>query len=228
MYHGLLGGGAPHLERHQFVEQLEHLARSGRSVGPLHQRPQIALTFDDGYRDLLEVAVPLLEARHWKATVFLTCDGLNQLQPQHMAPKPLLDWEAARQLVKLGWEVGCHTWSHRDLTQIPRQDWHREVVESREHLQQQLGVPVESFAPPLGRFPEGLMPLLTPNYQRAVGTRLGRCQNNTNPYELPRIEMWYYRDPHQWSKFLQGQGESYLRWRRWLRALRYRLWGGSP
>lgn len=228
MYHGLLGGGAPHLERQQFAEQLQQLASSGHSVGPLEQQPQVALTFDDGYRDLLEVAVPILEALRWQATVFLTCDGLNQQQPQHMPPKPLLDWDGARQLVKLGWEVGCHSWTHRDLTRIPPGDWRREVIDSKEHLQQQLGVPVESFAPPLGRFPRRLNSMLAANYQRAVGTRLGRCQPDSDRYELPRIEMWYYRSPQQWRRFLQGRGESYLRWRRWLRAIRYRLQGGSP
>lgn len=228
MYHGLLGGGAPHLERHQLAEQLQQLAGSDCSVGPLGQQPQVALTFDDGYRDLLEVAVPILEAHHWRATVFLTCDGLNQRQPRNMPPKPLLDWDGARQLVKLGWEVGCHSWTHRDLTRIPPGDWRREVIDSKEHLQQQLGVPVESFAPPLGRFPRRLSFMLAANYRRAVGTRLGRCQPDSDPYDLPRIEMWYYRSPQRWKAFLRGQGESYLRWRRWLRAIRYRLVGGSP
>ncbi len=86
MYHGVIRRALPvpdycFITETQFREQMEYLARRCRVVSlleALHRlrsgsidRPTVAITFDDGYQNVFDVAFPVLREFQFPATVFI-------------------------------------------------------------------------------------------------------------------------------------------------------------
>jgi hypothetical protein len=57
-------------------------------------------------------------------------------------------------------------------------------------------------------------------YDAAVSTRLAWASPDDDPLCLPRLEMFYFRDPRLWRHFNDHWGAAYVRLRRWGRSLR--------
>ena len=104
---------------------------------PLPAKP-IALTFDDGYPEDVDVVRPILRARHWPATLNL---HIGNLIPARV-----------RELIAAGWEIDAHTFTHRDLTTLGPRDLRREVAGSRVWIQRVFHQPVRFFAYPSSRY----------------------------------------------------------------------------
>jgi peptidoglycan/xylan/chitin deacetylase (PgdA/CDA1 family) len=135
--------------------------RMGRTPGENSGRPAVAITFDDGYADNYEYAMPLLATRDLTATFFLTV-GLVEKDPSVVARTQMLrqsgyeairplEWEQVRAMHAAGMEIGAHTWSHPNLAHLNRRAAHDELRSSKEVLEQRLGAPVRSLAYPFGK-----------------------------------------------------------------------------
>jgi peptidoglycan/xylan/chitin deacetylase (PgdA/CDA1 family) len=149
-----------------FREQQEYLARNYRIVsldevrrwvrGETALPPRaVLLTFDDGYRDNLEVAYPILKRFGHTATIFVPTDfvGSSTPLPHDLAllptRNPTLSWEQLRGLRGV-FEVGSHACSHRPLTRIPLDEARREIFDSKRKLEDQIECPVYAFSYPKG------------------------------------------------------------------------------
>src|SRR5580693_5435107 len=118
-----------------FRGQMEFLAESGIPVVPLDQvmqRPgSVAITFDDGFRNFADEALPVLERHRFPATVFVVsryCGGMNNWPSQSAAKVPclpLLSWAQLRDFPDLI-AVGAHTATHPDLTRLADSECARE------------------------------------------------------------------------------------------------------
>lgn len=112
----------------------------------------VGLTFDDGYRDFAETAVPILRRFGFTATVYALAGrlgGANEWDPGD-PPKPLLTARQLREVAAAGMEVGSHGLTHVALTAVPSATLARELRQSRVVLTEILGRPVRSFAYPYG------------------------------------------------------------------------------
>src|SRR3990172_5351239 len=104
--------GAPrklNVEPAAFREHMAALARRANPV-PLDTlvdvrpvpRGAVAVTFDDGYRDLLEHALPVLKEYRIPATVFVVTDGVGKTDAWNevpgVPPEPLLGWNDLQRL----------------------------------------------------------------------------------------------------------------------------------
>jgi peptidoglycan/xylan/chitin deacetylase (PgdA/CDA1 family) len=197
------------------------IATSPATAAPNRDRLAV-LTFDDGYRDFAEVAWPEIEKRGWGATVFLS-SGLvgspDGWDPDGRGRRPLLDWREARRLADRGVELGAHAVSHRDLTRLTHDEACGEIQTSRATIEDRTGASVTSFAAPFGHTTTAIRAEIARLYQRAVGTTLGRADDRSDRFDLPRIEMWYFRDAVRWRRHLEG-ATGYLSMRRALRRAR--------
>jgi peptidoglycan/xylan/chitin deacetylase (PgdA/CDA1 family) len=113
------------------------------------------LTFDDGWRDGLTVAAPLLERLGVRATFFV-CPGLWGMRHELVSGEAgrLLSEAEARQLHESGMELGSHTISHPDLRKLGDADLARELSESKAAVEQITGESCRTFAYPFGLFDE--------------------------------------------------------------------------
>lgn len=109
--------------------------------GTLPERT-VVLTFDDGYASHFEVVTSLLLRYRFSGTFFVTTDLIGR--------SGYVTWEQLRKMVFLGMEIGSHGVSHRALTGLTRQEVDRELGDSKQILEQGLGVPIRALAAPGG------------------------------------------------------------------------------
>lgn len=136
---------------------MSEIAAAISSNSPL-RGPTVALTFDDGYRDWLTVALPILAAAGARATFYVTT-GLASAHPETVAAfRALTRYDAEyigpgdlRELHAAGMEIGSHTHTHPNLSRLSPTAAGHEIQFSKEWLQQAIGAPVDQFAYPFGK-----------------------------------------------------------------------------
>jgi len=113
----------------------------------------VLLTFDDGYRNNLSEAYPILKEFGHRAVIFIPTDyvgGRTLHHDRHLVrPDPVLAWSEIKSALDV-FEVGSHGCSHRILKGLPREEQIREVCTSKQILETSLGVRVRAFAYPNG------------------------------------------------------------------------------
>lgn len=142
------------LARHyEFVSlpQAQDRIRSGGG-----DRPAVSITFDDGYQDNCQFALPLLLDRGIPCTYFVSWRHVSQNKPfrhdldrgRPLAPNTV---DQLRQLAAAGVEIGGHTRSHADLGKISDPEaLHDEVIVAGAELAAAIGRPMRYFAFPFG------------------------------------------------------------------------------
>jgi peptidoglycan/xylan/chitin deacetylase (PgdA/CDA1 family) len=138
--------------------ELQRRLRVGRN-----HRPAVAITFDDGYAENCDFALPYLLKHRIPFTYFVTSRNVieNRPFPHDVAagkPLPVNTPEQIRALAASGVEIGAHTRTHPNLARVSsrRQLW-EEIVNSGKELSELTGKPVRYFAFPFGK-PENLTP----------------------------------------------------------------------
>ncbi|MDQ0792103.1 polysaccharide deacetylase family protein [Streptomyces sp. B1I3] len=116
------------------------------------RRGLVGLTFDDGYADFLDEALPVLLGHGCTATVFVLpgrAGAGNSWDP--LGPrKPLLTEDGIRAVAEAGMEIGSHGMLHRDLTALPDDALRAETHGSREELRRITGTAPAGFCYPYG------------------------------------------------------------------------------
>jgi peptidoglycan/xylan/chitin deacetylase (PgdA/CDA1 family) len=196
-----------YFQRHFRVVPLRELVdtlRAGRSAGR-----ELAITFDDGYRDNFEHAAPVLGRLSLPATFFVVTgwigtDVVPFWDEQRGVCHPWMTWDDVRALHRRGFEIGVHTRTHVDLGKVSGREARVEILGARLELQRQLGAPATSFAYPFGR-PEHL----TEANRQLVAAAGFRCccsgfggvnARGADPFHLRRIPISeWYASPHQFG-----------------------------
>lgn len=154
MYHrangGRFGNSAEMLDMHfAFVARSFHVVLPGEPLDDA--RLNVCLSFDDAYLDFHTVVFPLLKKHGLRA---LLAVPLASVQNGDLArgPDSHCGWrELAEMVADETIAVAAHGLTHRRLDQ-PDADLHAEIVVPQTVLAARLGVPVESFVLPYGRF----------------------------------------------------------------------------
>jgi peptidoglycan/xylan/chitin deacetylase (PgdA/CDA1 family) len=178
----------------RFAEQLDAVAArfTPLPLGELVQSLQtkdipdgaVAITFDDGYRDVLGKASPVLRRLHMPATAYVITDRISGGDPS------FLTWGMLRALERRGIAIGSHTVHHLELPRLSDADALRELRDSRAELEQRLGHPVQWFAYPAGAHDTRTVALVhEAGYVLAVTTNAGSLQDARQPLELHRYEV---------------------------------------
>lgn len=149
-------GGRFGIDPEAFADHLDAVVDSGRrpvTMSELADAPAdtaellVAISFDDGFADNLEVALPLLESRGIPATVYVTTsyvDGRSSNPAGMLSPLGVCELHAA------GVEVGSHSVHHLSLDRLPVDRLREEMRSSKAWLEDLIGAEVRSFAYPHG------------------------------------------------------------------------------
>lgn len=121
-----------------------------------NDRPTAVVTFDDGYAENCDFALPLLLDRELPFVYYVTSGNVLSGEPfphdvalgQPLEPNSAADIQA---LAEAGIEIGAHTRTHADLGNVTTQQLHDEIVGSKIDLEQMIGQLVCHFAFPFGQ-----------------------------------------------------------------------------
>jgi peptidoglycan/xylan/chitin deacetylase (PgdA/CDA1 family) len=172
LYHSVAPGATPEQRGwvtapDRFAEHMTYLAEHGYQTltvseyaalltEPITEAPAatVVITFDDGFADFIEHAVPVLTRYRLQATMYVVtgCVGgtSSWLESIDEGDRPMLGWSDLNDLAWMGFEIGAHTHSHPQLDIIGRGAAWDEVRRSRGVLEDRIGRPVRSFAYPFG------------------------------------------------------------------------------
>ncbi|MCL6443034.1 MAG: polysaccharide deacetylase family protein [Alicyclobacillus sp.] len=119
------------------------------------ETPSVLITFDDGYRDNVEYALPILERFGVKALFFVITGKIGQSLDRERDPwKEYMTWDELRDIQKAGHMIGAHTVSHPKLHELSVKDAQRETEQSILEIGRQIGVNPVHFAYPYGFVPQ--------------------------------------------------------------------------
>jgi peptidoglycan/xylan/chitin deacetylase (PgdA/CDA1 family) len=228
-YHSLDDSGSViSMPPERFRRQMEFLASGAVPVAPLDEAfgapNRVAITFDDGYRNLLDHAIPLLEKLRLPATIFVVsgyCGGGNNWpsQPCGVPRLPLMDWKELASLPP--WiSIGAHTVTHARLTALPEAERQRELGDCQDQIERHLGRRTRWLAYPYGSCSASVMAAAGKRYDLAVGTSLGFLSSRSRALDLPRIDAYYLRGRFTLERLLRPSGDWYIGFRAALRRVR--------
>jgi peptidoglycan/xylan/chitin deacetylase (PgdA/CDA1 family) len=210
LYHAVTSPGEPSSRyvvcARRFARQMRWLRLAGRQVLGLDEylrcrrehrlppAPAVVLTFDDGYTDNGAIAQPILTRFRFPATIFLVTDfvgGQNRWDTKGVLhDRPLLDWEAIRNLERSGLQFGSHTRNHPVLTALPAPAAELEIGGSKRAVEDHLPEAVPTFAYPYGIYDETVRALVErAGFWGACTTRTGLNGPGTPLFELRRVEV---------------------------------------
>ena len=192
-----------------FERQLDFLLKRGYETATFTdavltppERKRAVITFDDGFRSVFDVALPLLRERGMVATLFVptefvgsgrpaSWDGVTQWLGTPHEPKMLAVSRAELlELVDAGWEIGSHTCTHPHLTQLADSELAWELTESRRRCGELLGRSCESLAYPYGDVDERVVRAAAEAGYRAACTLPARL-DAASPLAWPRVGIWH-------------------------------------
>ena len=106
---------------------------------------RITVTFDDGYKDNLYTAAPILEKYSFPYTVFVSTSFVQYGSRAFLSPRDL------RKLSELpNANIGAHSVSHTSLVNCNNIELDNELVSSKHYIEDIIGMPVNMIAYPYG------------------------------------------------------------------------------
>lgn len=116
----------------------------------------VVLTFDDGFADFYDNALPLLKRHRFVATLYVVTGFVNGtsrwLRREGETGRVMLGWDQLKDIAAHGIECAAHSHSHRQLDTLSPQVTKMEIIQSKLLLEHHLGQPVWSFAYPFGYY----------------------------------------------------------------------------
>lgn len=219
-----------------FAEEMQILHELGVKVVPIGEvrnvlqtgdltEPLVAITFDDGFRNVYEHGFPVLRHYGFPATIFLVtdyCGGMNSWpnQPLGIPHQALLDWNQIKEMSRAGIEFGSHTRTHPHLTTTPNREAEEELVSSKRDIEDAIGRPVDTFAYPYGSYDDRIKELARMHFTLACSTSLDFVHSGSDLFALERLDMYYLRRISLLRHLFTPVAGSYIRLRRMMRAVR--------
>ena len=172
---------------------------SGEATGKV-----VGITFDDGYCNNLEHALPVLLRHGFTATCYAVSSPHERRNAwdEHIGvpQKPLFSPADMREWVKAGMDLGCHTRHHADLTQLSDEIAQEEIVGGRHELEDITGQAVRHFCYPYGHYTErDRQMVMDAGYTSATTTQRGCFHAGDDLFALRRVLI-----AHSNSLFLFG------------------------
>jgi peptidoglycan/xylan/chitin deacetylase (PgdA/CDA1 family) len=205
MYHFVVPGqGTPTwqwaVSMAQFIEQLDLLQTQGWTSASLAELlsvrslpdKTVAITFDDGYADNYAAFEELAKRCMW-ATWFMVTRDIGQMSgwTDEVPPQPILSADQLSIMQAAVMEIGSHTVSHCRLQKASATTITKELVHSRQELEQILSQPVTSFAYPYGQFNDVTVTAAREaGYQAACTTRAGLVLRDGDQLRIHRIRIF--------------------------------------
>lgn len=169
------------------VLPLPEILSALRSGDPLPEN-SVAITFDDAYRSVYNIARPMLEVRQMPYTVFVSTWSIDRAYPDYMS------WEQLRRIRGSGATIGNHGVAHESALQVrdgeTREQWlqrfRENAVTAQTRISRETGAVPQVFAWPYGEFSAEVEQIIDGLGWYGVGQQSGAAGYNTPLTAVPR------------------------------------------
>jgi peptidoglycan/xylan/chitin deacetylase (PgdA/CDA1 family) len=162
------------------------------AIGPLKDERRIIITFDDGFSNVFENALPVLHECGFRAINFLVSGFLGGVNTWDLndgeRPEPLMDTAQIRDWLAAGHDIGAHSVTHAHLMQLPVARAREEITASKKALEDRFTRPVTDFAYPFGEMNPSIRALVAEaGFERAWSVQPNVITHGADPLALPRF-----------------------------------------
>ena len=177
-----------------FLKKLGYVSINFNEIDQ-NRKNQIIITFDDGYKDILINALPILKRHNFKATCFFVTNQIgknNQWdnKKEKFNIKKIMSNDEIKQWYDSGMSVQSHSHNHFDLTKLSNIDIVKELEISKKYFKDKFNIETDVFCYPFGKVNQNVYDLTKKIYKNAVTTNRSRYNiNKHNPFLIPRIDM---------------------------------------
>jgi peptidoglycan/xylan/chitin deacetylase (PgdA/CDA1 family) len=176
------------------AEALDEDSASAQTAGP-----RVVLTFDDGCETDLLTAAPALADAGYGATFYVTAG--------HVGRRGYLSAPQLRELAAQGFDVGCHSMTHRLLTDLPDDALRAEVVEAKARLEDLTGRRVANFSCPGGRWSRRVVEVAREaGYESVATSRVGANVAGADRFRLSRVAVMRATGLGEFARYCRGEG----------------------
>ncbi|MGH9101640.1 MAG: polysaccharide deacetylase family protein [Acidimicrobiales bacterium] len=194
---------------------------------PLPPRP-VVLSFDDGFRDWSEVAVPAMAERAMTASLYLTTGALEGSPSPcatRLPPARMLSWGELRDIRAAGFELGAHSHTHPELDVIRPGAAMEELTRPKALLEDALSAPVTSYAYPHGFATPAVTEMARrAGYSSACAVRNAISSERDDPFFLARLTVRPDTTLPTLESWIAGRGAPLAPMRRRLGTTAFRLY----
>ena len=174
------------------------------------------ITLDDGFEDNYSNAFPIFQRYNIPAMIYLATGLVGKTNQWMSVPtfseRKMLSWQQIKEMASQDIDFGSHTVSHPRLTELDDDCVGKELSESKQIIEQQLGQECKHFAYPYGLLTEKTRKLVAQaGFKTACSTRSGFNNTERDPLILHRIEV--FGDDSAWrlkQKIKFGSNEAGL------------------
>lgn len=150
------------------------------------------VTFDDGFFNVLDLALPILQRHRVRAIQFIVAGLIGGEDAWDRAigepPQPLMDEGQIREWLAEGHEIGAHTLTHPHLPAISPEQARAEIFDSKRRLEDRFSVPIRHFCYPYGDQDPRIRDLVgEAGYESAPTVAFGTNLPGAQPLALNRV-----------------------------------------
>lgn len=175
-----------HLEKtHQFITPEQY--KEYRENNLKFKKPAILLTFDDGYKSILTIK-KFLTDENIKPILFLESEPDKINRDEIDNDYPLLDTKDVQSLLEDKWVLASHGATHSNLLNLKPIELEREIVESKNKLENTFNAPIDYFAYARGFYDDKIVKKTKEaGYILAFSMDDEIVTTETDPMLIPRI-----------------------------------------
>jgi peptidoglycan/xylan/chitin deacetylase (PgdA/CDA1 family) len=188
----------------QFEKQMAYLHRKAyRSVtlsemvrkvlsGATCSERTVVLTFDDGFRNVAEVARPILQRYGFSATIFVATNYVGNncgwMTERPVCELPVMTWSEIEDMHGSNFDIQPHSRSHPFLTRLADDEAFDEIASGKQELETRLNKVCDVFCYPHGDYDDRIVALLKKaGFLGAVTIDFGRRNSADDLYRLKRL-----------------------------------------
>jgi peptidoglycan/xylan/chitin deacetylase (PgdA/CDA1 family) len=217
-------------ERNRFAKQMDQLLNYAKPIAA-NEAAQLqpgtrhaAVTFDDGFKNFYDCALPELVKRGIPATMFVITDVIGKTFGPPGCPEQVMSLEQLRALPENLVTIGSHTMTHPLLPSINLEEAKREIASSRAKLEEQLHRSILLFSFPYGGFNQRLVEIChEAGYQRIFSTLPHFAFREPKEFVTGRVRV----DPTDWPLEFRLKLAGAYRWLPWAFELKRKVLGNT-
>lgn len=150
-------------------------------------KPSVLICLDDGYKDIL-LGKALFKKYNIKPVVFLLSNTKSANRKELDNYRSFLSNKEILELYNEGWILGCHSATHSNFYTLTNKQIENEIVKSKHDLEKELGIEINYFAYPKGRYTNKILDAVKKaQYKLAFTMDDAFVNKETNKLIIPRI-----------------------------------------